>query len=163
MSTPWYRQFWPWFLLALPMSAVIACFITLSIFLDAQPDMVVDDYYKKGKAINFQKDKQDAALRLQLEAQLTLANEQLQLLFTSGRKNLDGSALTVNFYHTTQAEKDFSVKALQAGSGEFTAHIPPAIDGKWQLSIEPFDATWRLKKTVVLPSTTPYLLTPFSH
>lgn len=28
-TKPWYRQFWPWFLIALPLTSVVASFATL--------------------------------------------------------------------------------------------------------------------------------------
>jgi hypothetical protein len=37
IEPPWYKQFWPWVLIALPSSAVIACAITLWFILQA-PD-----------------------------------------------------------------------------------------------------------------------------
>lgn len=163
MTKPWYKQFWPWFILAFPISAVIASFTTLFIFLGAQPDMVVDDYYKQGKAINFQKDKQNRAVELKLSAELSLAEQALELAFSSGHSNLDGSALKVNFFHTTLAEKDFSVMAVQDAHGNYHANVAKLTQGKWQISIEPFDASWRLRKTLSLPVTGPIELTPFSH
>ena len=48
----WFKQFWPWFLIILPLTAVIAATNLLFTALDNKPDMVVDDYYSKGKAIN---------------------------------------------------------------------------------------------------------------
>ncbi|HEY3488245.1 MAG TPA: FixH family protein [Gammaproteobacteria bacterium] len=40
---PWYRQFWPWFLIALPASALIASSITCVIAL-RHADEVVPEY-----------------------------------------------------------------------------------------------------------------------
>ena len=40
---PWYRQFWPWFIIALPASAVIASFYTLWLAVSNPDYMVVDD------------------------------------------------------------------------------------------------------------------------
>ncbi|NNJ73016.1 MAG: nitrogen fixation protein FixH, partial [Enterobacterales bacterium] len=50
---PWYKQFWPWFIMALPASAVIAGITTVVIAYKNADSLVVDDYYKEGKAINF--------------------------------------------------------------------------------------------------------------
>jgi len=42
-GVPWYKQFWPWFIIALPASAVIASFITLWIAISNPDQLVVDD------------------------------------------------------------------------------------------------------------------------
>jgi hypothetical protein len=48
---PWYRQFWPWFIIALPASAVIASLITLYLAV-SRPDYVVieDEEYRQLKS-----------------------------------------------------------------------------------------------------------------
>jgi len=45
---PWYRQFWPWFIIALPASAVIASFISLWLAI-SNPDhlIVTEDEYQQ--------------------------------------------------------------------------------------------------------------------
>jgi len=50
-GVPWYKQFWPWFIIALPASAVIASFVTLWIAI-ANPDQLVvdDDEYRALKS-----------------------------------------------------------------------------------------------------------------
>ena len=40
---PWYRQFWPWFIIALPASVVIASFVTLWLAISNPDHLVVDD------------------------------------------------------------------------------------------------------------------------
>lgn len=45
---PWYKQFWPWFIIALPASVVIASFFTLWLAI-SNPDhlVVTDDEYSE--------------------------------------------------------------------------------------------------------------------
>ena len=40
---PWYRQFWPWFIIALPASAVVASFITLWLAISNPDQLVIED------------------------------------------------------------------------------------------------------------------------
>ena len=42
-NLPWYKQFWPWFIIALPASAVIASFFTLWLAISNPDYLVVDD------------------------------------------------------------------------------------------------------------------------
>lgn len=48
---PWYKQFWPWFIIALPASVVIASFFTLYLAV-SNPDhlIVTDDEYRELKS-----------------------------------------------------------------------------------------------------------------
>ena len=59
--TPWYREPWPWILMAGPVAAVVAGAITLWIAVTHQDALVADDYYKQGLAINRTLDRQTAA------------------------------------------------------------------------------------------------------
>ena len=68
MITPWYKQFWPWFLIALPASVVIGSFVTLGLFSKNAVSLVAEDYYKKGKGINIDLSKINAAKELDLGA-----------------------------------------------------------------------------------------------
>lgn len=50
-DVPWYRQFWPWFIIALPASAVVAGFITLWLAITNPDGLVVsDDQYQRVKS-----------------------------------------------------------------------------------------------------------------
>lgn len=41
---PWYRQFWPWFLIALPATVVIASFYTLYLAMTHPDPLVIDKH-----------------------------------------------------------------------------------------------------------------------
>ena len=49
---PWFKQFWPWFLIILPGTVVIASLATVIIAFKGADDVVSKDYYKEGLAIN---------------------------------------------------------------------------------------------------------------
>lgn len=48
---PWYRQFWPWFLLALPAAAFVAGSITLAIALRHADQEISEPFTKHGLII----------------------------------------------------------------------------------------------------------------
>ncbi len=50
MPQPWYKQFWPWFLIILPATVVVACITTFVLFVENDVDLVAEDYYKKRKS-----------------------------------------------------------------------------------------------------------------
>ena len=41
IEEPWFRQFWPWLLIALPTSAVLGCAITITLAV-VLPDRVIE-------------------------------------------------------------------------------------------------------------------------
>jgi len=47
-GVPWYKQFWPWFIIALPASVVVASFVTLWLAISNPDHLVVnDDEYRR--------------------------------------------------------------------------------------------------------------------
>ena len=47
-TEPWYRQFWPWFLIAIPMMSVVVGITMLALAVKEPLAMVVDDYARIG-------------------------------------------------------------------------------------------------------------------
>ena len=82
--TPWYKNFWPWFLIFFPLAAIIGCITLIITAVGNGPDMVVDDYYKKGKAINLELTKFEKAKALFLHGKLNVTNERASFAFTKG-------------------------------------------------------------------------------
>ncbi len=39
---PWYRQFWPWALIAIPAATVVACAVTIVIAIVSDDGLVTD-------------------------------------------------------------------------------------------------------------------------
>jgi hypothetical protein len=42
-NLPWYKQFWPWFIIALPAAAVVAGFFTLWLAISNPDHLVIDN------------------------------------------------------------------------------------------------------------------------
>ena len=66
-TKPWYRQFWPWFIIALPASAVVAGFVTLWIAMQTTDSLVVP----AADGVRSAADRQTAARRIASELGLT--------------------------------------------------------------------------------------------
>ncbi len=67
---PWYLEPWPWLLMLGPVIVMIAGFHTAWIAFSQQDALVVDVYYKQGKAINRDLRRDSAASRLGMAAAL---------------------------------------------------------------------------------------------
>ncbi|MEM0954017.1 MAG: FixH family protein [Pseudomonadota bacterium] len=144
--TPWYRQFWPWFLFGLPGCVVIAGLATWWIAAHNADSVVVDDYYKEGLAINRELDKQRRADDLRLRAAVNYQDQALDVV-------LDGDiipvALTLRLSHPMDANFDQSLQLAQINPGHY--RTPMSLQGstRWHWQIEPLygperEADWRL-------------------
>ncbi|GHF90897.1 FixH family protein [Thalassotalea marina] len=151
MKTPWYKEPWAWLVFFLPLSAVIAGITTLFIALSDPDDLVVGDYYKKGKAINLEITKIKQAQKLGISFGLKFVDGELVIKPTGIEKKFP--LLNVNFYHPTLEEKDFYLALTQDGSGNFRHTIEQNVDGKWRMTITPFENNWKIQNVITLPQT----------
>ena len=51
-SQPWYREPWPWILMAGPAIVVVAGFVTAYLAVTTNDGLVAEDYYRRGIEIN---------------------------------------------------------------------------------------------------------------
>ncbi len=147
---PWYKQFWPWVLIGLPATAVIASVTTLFIAIENKPDMVVEDYYKKGKAIDVDLTRLDNAYKLALKFKMNVQDTQITLSQTYGEPQT--AALRLRFIHRTQQAKDFEQLITANGQGIYTMPLTAPIAGKWTIQVESFDGLWRVQTVDTFPS-----------
>ncbi|MDP2561547.1 FixH family protein [Psychrobium sp. 1_MG-2023] len=158
---PWYKQFWPWVLIFLPGCAVVASVTTLFIAIDNKPDMVVEDYYKKGKAIDVDLTRLENAYKLALKFRLTVTDDSLTVKQTFGEPQT--AALKVRFIHRTQEAKDFEQMITANGSGDYTLALEKPLQGKWTVQLESFDGHWRIQTVDTYPSSIDTLLDSFDR
>lgn len=157
-SKPWYREPWPWFLISLPATAVIAGLTTLWIAATSADGLVVGDYYKAGLAINQTLARDDAARALALTA--TLKNEEGALTLTlSGRLPAYPDQLGLTLVHPTRQGMDQTLALSHAGSGHYRTSLPTLPAGKWHAQLSDAASTWRLSGVLYTPFSQPVTLT----
>lgn len=92
---PWYRQPWPWFLIALPAIAVVGSVTAAVIAVRTDDGVVAADYYKRGLEINAELSRLERAAELGLTAEISAAGmgagERVSLTL-AGRRPLPADA-----------------------------------------------------------------------
>lgn len=159
-GTPWYKQRWPWLLMAPPLVAVIAGFYTLKLAIQSWDGLVSDDYYKEGLAIQQRIDRTAKAAELGLAAWVQWNDGRLTLWFDPARLKIDPPHLiTVRFVHPTQSGKDQQLN-LVLDQGRYWAPLVLPTMGRWHVVIEDESRQWRLSGTIVVPTEREELIQP---
>lgn len=152
MKTPWFKQFWPWFLIALPLSVVIASLITFRLFHLHQVTLVSEDYYKEGKGINIDRSRFAHADKLKIQAEIQI-NPELAILTLDKGLLPHFPALHIKFQHRTLAEQDLEFMLNPDAKGRYRIPIQHELSGPWYIEITTFDRTWALSHRIHLPTT----------
>lgn len=153
----WYKQGWPWALIAIPLLTIIACSITIWIAYSTDDSLVVDDYYKKGLAINFHLDRVEQAKSLALTASIEIDhNSDLLLLELTSKKNSTTDinppqSLTLSFSHPTLKNNDQKITLSLLSGNDYAAEIKNLSSAYWHISIEDSSQTWLLKSRWLYP------------
>ena len=145
-SKPWYAHRWPWLLMLGPFVVVLAGLYTGWLAITYQDALVVDDYYKQGKAINQDLRRDRAAAMLQMQAQLgydvvtgTLRGN------VAGPSTARSAGLTLRLVHSTQPEKDLLFKVRPDAQGNFSTKLGMLEIARWQVVLENEAREWRLQ------------------
>jgi len=137
---PWYRERWPWLLMAGPAAVLVAGAATTWIAFASADGLVADDYYKQGLGINRQLAREDAARRMGITAKVELSSKI--------RISLQGAApeaLFVHLAHSTRAGHDLRLRLVPVQGG-YAAALPALPPGRWRIVIEDPRGTWRILK-----------------
>lgn len=141
---PWYREPWPWLLMAAPAAAVVMGVVMVVLGLRSDDGLVVDDYYKQGLAINQVLDREARAAALGMEASLafTPARDRVRLALAGRRPS--GERATLRLVHPTRVGQDQVVSLADDASGILQGVLTPPSPGTWRLVLESADGAWRL-------------------
>lgn len=150
-NQPWFKQFWPWFLIALPATVVVAGLTTWAIAIKHSDDLVAKDYYKEGMAINRKLENQQLASDLGLKADLQINGLQATATLSLA---VPASTLSLEIYHPLNESMDMSIELQQLDSGMYQGSLSQILDGtfRWHWTLSPnnlpANSTWQLKGEV---------------
>ncbi|MHA2862972.1 FixH family protein [Vibrio harveyi] len=151
MVKPWYKQFWPWFLIILPLTVVVWTIVTVVVFANNSVSLVAEDYYKKGKGINIDISKMNVARGLGLNATVSSDNNTVVISFNKGELP-HFPALTATFTHRTLPDRDFTKLLTADAKGNYRLTPENSIQGPWFVELEPHNKEWMIQGRVEFPA-----------
>jgi len=140
-TTPWYRQFFPWLILAILGWGVVSASITLGVALKHPPHMMTGDYAKLGKALVDTHVRADRAEALGLAGTLRVERGNWLLQLAPEASELSAEALLLLVQHPTDSTRDRQVLLRRSAPGAYRAD---AIDipGRGRLIVSDLEQTW---------------------
>ena len=144
-ATPWYTHRWPWFLMIGPASVLVAGSFAAWLALGHPDAMVVDDYYKQGKAINQDLRRDRVAGAMRLSVRMRYEGGRLQGRIESFGRPLN-VPFTIRLAHPTLPQRDLSLPVRPDANGAFSVPLPVLEHTHWQAVIEGKPGDWRLAK-----------------
>ena len=141
--SPWYRNRWPWLLMAGPAAVLVAGAVTTWIAFASADGLVAEDYYKQGLGINKRLAREDAAREQGISARIEVSSNLTVVLSGAAPE-----ALFVHLAHATRSGHDLRLRLVPVEEGRYAATLPPLPPGRWRIVIEDPRSTWRIVKEV---------------
>jgi uncharacterized protein len=146
--TPWYRQRWPWLLMAGPATVVVAALVTAWVAASGADPLLANDYYKRGLLVN-------QLLAAQPRAPEPVSGAVLRFASDGGVRvelSVVGDAalpatLRLTLARPADRGENRVTVLVRGGDGSYAGRTGPPSAGRWIVTLEA-DA-WRLPTTVV--------------
>ena len=143
--TPWYKEPWPWILMAGPAAVIVAGAVTVWLAVASADGLVADDYYKRGLAINQVLKREQQATRRGLEARVEFDPRRLRVSLAGASPE----ALFAQLAHATRAGHDQRLPLARVAPGSYETELPELPAGRWRLILEDPRGEWRIVKEAI--------------
>lgn len=152
---PWYKQFWPWFLISILVFAVVIGMGLLYVSQLNPDSMVRDNYYKEGRAINMHMGRDHRASELGLHAEFSIDEVTGDVsLRLDGELDALPPQLLLELMSPTHAERDRSLVLQQIADNHYTGQLEHSIQGRHYVDLsdpaQPGEDGWRLTGEITL-------------
>lgn len=166
---PWYREPWPWFIIAIIVISFSWGLFQLAVALRWGDTLVVDDYYQKGKAINIDLTRDDHARQWGISANLQIDGLSGEVrVQVTGRLQPLPDTLKLSLLSPLFADEDTRITLRRSVSGEYVGQLQQFTPGRYYLQLETLDQQvaevgytggWRLSQKTEVAADTPIRLT----
>jgi hypothetical protein len=151
VGKPWYREPWPWLLMAGPFIVIVAGIVTAWLAVSSSDGLVADDYYKKGLAAGETLARSQQAEKLGIVAGVSLTREMMKIRLGASQAFDYPPALSVTLSHPTRAGLDLTL-VLKRDGNVYVGDMQLPASGHWLVLIEDEARTWRLMGSMMLPA-----------
>jgi len=143
-TQPWYKEPWPWILMAGPAAVIVAGLVTAYLAVAHEDALVADDYYKTGLAIDRVLERDRVALQAGYRAQVLFSENgaRVRVHLISHRPGPDG--LRLRMFHPTRARLDREAVLGATQAGWYEGEVDLAAAGRWRIELEDDQRAWRL-------------------
>jgi hypothetical protein len=142
----WYRERWPWLLMAGPFVVVVASLASAWIAVRSDDGVVAEDYYKQGLLINQKLARTAAAAERTPGATIAVGGDGGVRVYLYGAAQVP-SRLQLTLGRPSERDHDRLVNLVRAHDGEWVGAMPELAPGRWIVSLE--SEIWRLPVTTV--------------
>ena len=145
-AQPWYREPWPWLLMAGPAIVVVAGIYTMVLAIRSDDGLVAEDYYKRGLAINQVLAREQLARTRNIAGQMDFAANRVRL--TMSADNVLPPTLRLRVVHPTRAGEDRELLLVSQGGNLYEGDLASLSHEARQLILEDPAGTWRIAGTL---------------
>lgn len=163
-ARPWYKERWSWIVMSGPAIVVVAGFYTFYLAVNTEDTLVTDDYYKEGKNIILEVERDQYADKHHISAQAFIQNDMSGVMVLTKGQYDENSPLTLKFFHPTIGKYDMDVPLVQSANNPFqyTAKLPESLPktNSWIMRLQDDKDTWRIEARWIVSQGNSINLTP---
>jgi hypothetical protein len=142
-ARPWYREPWPWLLMAGPATVIVAGIFTTVLAVTSFDGLVADDYYKQGLGINRVLAREANARTFAVAGTVQFSADRTRV-----RVVLDPGAsperVRLSIVHPTLPAQDQSIALARDASGVYAGTMRAPAHAALRLRLEDGAGSWRV-------------------
>lgn len=166
--SPWHREPWVWFILAILLVTFIWGSIAMTLAINNRDSTVVDDYYKIGKVINEDLSRENRATDLDISATINIDDMTGEIhTLVTGNLQVQPETLILRLSSPVFQSSDRKVLLRLSPNGDYIGNLDRSAEGRYYVQLETLDEQipeqayqtgWRINKELILASGIPITL-----